>query len=84
MILNFKTKAVNIMIIMVVQKKKNSQLNNLNGTEEDSAFDHLTSQQKRILLGAIVFGICVVSLWIIRYSENRDLKISIRKKNSED
>ena len=57
-----------------------SQLNNqseVNCTEEDSAFDHLTSQQKRILLGAIVFGICVVSLWIIMNFENRDLKKAI-------
>lgn len=57
-----------------------SQLNN--GSEESSiekepAFDHLSPQQKQILLGAIVFGFCVVSLWIIMNSENRDLKKAI-------
>ena len=56
-----------------------SQLNNqseVNSTEQDSFFDNLTSQQKRILLGAIVFGICVISLWIIINSENRDLNLN--------
>lgn len=55
-----------------------SQLNNESEVNsKESAFEHLSSQQKQILLGAIIFGFCVLSLWIIMNSENRDLKKAI-------
>lgn len=65
-----------------------SQLNNdfTEEPEQETFFENLTPQQKKLLLCTLIFGVCVVSLWIMMNSENNDLqkRVAVLEKQTKD